>query len=218
MAEERKSLKLGVNCNECLLQVVSVGNLMNAGKNLTKRELIIEVWEQLDCESVGAKELGEIQRFVRERLGEGAVDSPAAIARLLADEGAVLRHPEVIDCDADWRVRASAVSELPAAVNFEGLEAAAEAIKVIDDLQQELEAETRETDLMRLREAVQAIRKDRLLVARSKVVAEQVSEEAAEIAEWLRVWLTSPDIFLDWLELRQQSLDFINRFGQNRLP
>lgn len=190
---------------------------MNAGKNLTKRELIVEVWEQLDCESVGAKELGEIQRYVSECLGEGAVDSPASIARLLADEGAVLRHPEVIDCDADWRARFFAWSELPAAVDFDDLEGAAAAIKTIDSLRQELEAESRAVDLLRLREAVQAIRRDRLLVARSKVVAEQVSQDAAEIAEWVKLWLASPNIFLDWLELRQHSKDFINRFGQNRL-
>src|SRR6266446_7946862 len=91
----------------------------------TKEDLIVEVWEQLDCDSVGAAELEQIQKAIRERFGEGAVDSPASIARLLADEGAILRHPEVLECDADWRVRASAVSELPA-VNFEGLEAAAE--------------------------------------------------------------------------------------------
>jgi hypothetical protein len=190
---------------------------MDPGKNLTKRELIIEVWEQLDCESVGARELLEIQRFVRERLGEGAVDSPASIARLLADEGAILRHPEVIDCDANWRARASAKSELPAAVNFGGLEAAATAIKAIDDIRQQMEAEAREIDLIRLRAAVQAMRKERLLVARSKVVAEPVRQEAGEIAEWLSVWLTSPDLFCDWLELRRRSGDFNERFGQNRL-
>ena len=77
--------------------------MSDRSKARTKAELIIEVWEHLDCESVGAKELEAIQRAVRDRFGAGAVASPASIARTLADEGAVLRHPEVIECDASWR-------------------------------------------------------------------------------------------------------------------
>jgi len=189
---------------------------MNSSKNPTKRELIIEIWELLDCESVGSRELLEIQQSVRDRFGEGAVDSPAAIARLLADEGAVLRHPEVIDCDADWRER-SLSDSLPAAVNFDGLSEAAASIKTLDELRQELEAASLEMNLTRLREAVQGVKRDRLMVARSRVVMERTRLEADEIAEWLSVWLNSPDLFSDWLELRQRSPDFIERFGQHRL-
>ena len=68
-------------------------------RSRTKQDLVIEVWEALDCESVGARELEQIQEALRERFGEGALASPAAIARMVADEGAVLRHPEVCECD-----------------------------------------------------------------------------------------------------------------------
>src|SRR5438270_11000439 len=64
-------------------------------KSRTKRDLMIEVWEHLDGGTVGARELEAVAEAVRERFGEGAVESPAAIARLLADEGAELRHSEV---------------------------------------------------------------------------------------------------------------------------
>src|SRR6266508_2157384 len=37
------------------------------------------------------------------QFGPGSEESPAAIARVLADEGAELRHPEVIELDARWR-------------------------------------------------------------------------------------------------------------------
>src|SRR6478609_6099294 len=62
----------------------------------TKDELMIEVWEELDCENVGAAEIVAIEDAVRERFGPSAVDSPMAIARLLADEGADLRHSEIM--------------------------------------------------------------------------------------------------------------------------
>ena len=190
---------------------------MSPGNNFTKRELIIEVWEQLDCESVGAKELKEIQQSVRDRFGAGAVDSPASIARLLAGEGAVLRHPEVIDCDAEWREGGFLESLLPGTANFDSLEQAATAIKELDQMRQDLEAESRQTNLIRLREAVQDIRKDRLLVARSKVVDERTRSEANETAEWLSVWLNSPDLLSDWLELRRRSPEFRRLFSEDKL-
>ena len=185
---------------------------MSPGNKVTKHEQIIEVWEQLDCESVGAKELAEIQQFLLDRFGGGAVDSPAAIARLLADEGAVLRHPEVIDCDAEWRERGFSESLAPALGNFDDLKEAAAAIKAFDLVRQELEAESRELELIRLREGVVGIKRDRMLVARSKVVNERTRLEAGEIAEWLGVWLNSPGLFFDWLELRQCSVEYLERF------
>ena len=183
----------------------------------TKDELVIEVWEQLDCESVGAKELEAIQRAVRDRFGAGAVESPAAIARTLADEGAVLRHPEVIECDAGWRESGFQKSLLPETVNFEGLKEAAESIERLDRLRQELEQGSRHSDLARLRAAVQSIRKDRLQVARSKVIEERTRFEAGEIAEWLNVWVNSPELFADWLDLRRRTAEFRARFSEDVL-
>ena len=69
----------------------------------TKRDLIIEVWEWLDCESVGGREIQAIAEIARERYGAGADESPLALARLLADEGAELRHPEIMALDVVWR-------------------------------------------------------------------------------------------------------------------
>ncbi len=63
----------------------------------TKNDLMIEVWEALDCESVGAKEINAIAEAVRAKFGNSAVDSPMRIARLLADEGAELRHSEIME-------------------------------------------------------------------------------------------------------------------------
>src|SRR3954454_19540783 len=62
----------------------------------TKNDLIIEVWEKLDCESIGASEIEAIETVVKDQYGESAVESPMVIARLLADEGAELRHSELM--------------------------------------------------------------------------------------------------------------------------
>ena len=70
----------------------------------TKQDLIIEVWEKLDCESVGAAEIEAIETVVRDTFGQSAVESPMIIARLLADEGAELRHAEILKLDVERRL------------------------------------------------------------------------------------------------------------------
>src|SRR5712691_6248647 len=104
----------------------------------TKRDLVIAVWEALDCESVGAKELEQIQRSVAERFGESAVESPAALARQLANEGARLHHPEVLQADAKWRERKLLRAAVRGELTFSSLTVASESMAELERLRREL--------------------------------------------------------------------------------
>ena len=174
----------------------------------TKRDLIIEVWEALDCESVGARELEQIQHVLSETLGAGAIESPAAIARVVADEGAALRHPEVFECDLKWRA-GKAYHQL----DFSTLKSALESFGAVEIKRRELEQTKDNSGLQRLSDAIAAARQDSLLLSRSKILPAQERAEAKEVAEWLRVWLVAPELFRDWLELRMRSEEFRKRFG-----
>lgn len=178
----------------------------------TKRELIIEVWEALDCESVGARELEQIQQALREKFGEGALESPASIARTVADEGAVLRHPEVFDYDAEWRERKLAESSLPEELSFVNLSQALESFVKLDEQRQRLEGANDEKGLKRLRDLIALVRADSQLRAQSKIIDDAGRAQAKEISNWLMVWLQSPELFLDWLDLRQRSPEFVEKF------
>lgn len=178
-------------------------------KASTKRDLIIEVWEHLDCESVGAEELKQIQTALRERFGEGSVQSPAAIARTVADEGAVLRHPEVFDCDLKWRQQQiTAVLPLDE-IKFATLEEAAMTISKLQAARQRFQKDGDQAGLRRVRELALCGKQDAVMVARSGVVEQQKKLEAQEIAKWLTVWLQEPDLFEDWLSLRRSSKEFL---------
>jgi hypothetical protein len=181
----------------------------NRWRARTKRDLTIEVWEALDCESVGARELKEIQTVVRQEFGDGGVDSPASIARTLADEGAVLRHPEVLSLDTEWRESELSALISPDELNLSDLAEASASIKKLDTLRRRLEAKSEQVQLSRLREMTLKLKQDALAVARSKTVERQKRLEAREVAHWLTVWLQSPDVFDDWLSLRQRSPEFI---------
>jgi len=187
----------------------------NTWRARTKRDLIIEVWEALDCESVGARELKQIQIVIEDRFGAGSMDSPASIARTVADEGAVLRHPEVLSLDTEWRERQLSTLISPDELNFSGLGEASASIKKLDTLRRKFETNSEQVQLVRLREMTLKLKQDALVVSRGKNVERQQRLEAGEIAQWLTVWLQSPDVFDDWLSLRQRSPEFLRQFRSN---
>ena len=180
-----------------------------------KRDLIIEVWEYLDCESVGASELEQIQQALTEKFGAGALTSPASIARTVADEGAVLRHPEVFQCDVKWRQENLKKWEFREGLDFSDVSSAFESVVKLEEKRLQLQVDNQATGLKELRDIVAAARKDSLLQARSKILDGSAREQRKEISEWLTVWLQSPELFSDWLDLRRRSPEFQRKFPED---
>src|SRR5216683_2847630 len=188
-------------------------------KARTKRELIITAWDDLGRTMVGASELRQIQNVIRDQFGASAVESPAVIARVLADEGADLHHPEVLEFDARWRQ--GKISR--EAKRFRGLEAftagkplrllQAEAfIKRLERLRNESERAGDKTVLRSARKIAVEARQLALSMARDLIFDQTIRTEQAEIAEWLAVWIQTPNLFEEWLELRRRSPEFRNQF------
>ncbi|HVS82253.1 MAG TPA: hypothetical protein VHE60_11030 [Pyrinomonadaceae bacterium] len=185
----------------------------------TRRELTIEVWVGLGRAAVGENELREIQRAIAKRFGEGAVDSPASIARLLADEGTELRHPEVIEFDAHWRQAQIEKSAADFSV-FDRFDAAqplrlkqAEVlIKKLEKLRKKFDRAGDHSSLRRLRDEAVNARQTVQLLAKSEKPSQRVHGEQIEIVEWLSVWIRTPTLFEEWLDLRKRSTDFRHRF------
>lgn len=178
----------------------------------TRQELIIEVWEALDCESVGERVLLSIQDVLRESLGVGAVVSPAAIARELADEGATLRHPEVLSCDSRWRQAQLVDLFEPGVLDFSSLNSAEASFEAIEKLRAASEQDGDADKLRRLRELIVEYRLEARLVSRSKITSPPARTIANEISQWLAVWLEQPRLFPDWLALRQRSAEYQRKF------
>jgi hypothetical protein len=176
----------------------------------TMTDLIVEVWEALDCESVGRSELERIENELLKKFGEGVSQSPAAIARTLADEGAVLRHPEVFEWDSEWRKKRLAHTSLGGELGFSSLSEALVSFEKLETKRHELANDRK--GLERLRLTVINARQHCQLFAQSRVLSAEQREEAKEIAEWLAVWLRDPKLFPDWLDLRMRTAEFKKRF------
>ncbi|MDX6497396.1 MAG: hypothetical protein QOG23_656 [Blastocatellia bacterium] len=186
----------------------------------TKRALIIELWERLGCTMIGEAELRDIQLAVRRQLGPGAEMSPAAIARVLADQGAELRHPEVIEFDARWREakietdsrQLKGLDELLAARPLQ-LKKAEVLIKKLEKLRQRAETSGDQAALHQVRTLAVNGRQQAELLAKDRKLSQRERAEQAEIVEWLKLWIQTPGLFADWLELRRRSPEFQKKFS-----
>ena len=182
----------------------------------TKDELIIEVWEKLDCESVGRIELEAIETAVEAHFGKAAVDSPMAIARLLADEGAHLRHSEVMElyiCRTSARPYDAALRSV---LRLGDLRSALSTIRDLENLRKKYYVERDNEGLRQLRETALRGKGEVYEVARS-VEADALDRQIAiEISQWISLWLQTPELFDSWIEIRLDTASFREMFGQNR--
>jgi len=184
--------------------------------NREKRELIVETWTKLGHAPVTARMLSRIQRALARQFGIDTTDSPASIARVLADEGAELRHPDVIEFDAQWRESSLKKSELAIATDDAAkpltLESAEALLKRFERLRRKYSGDAKSDRLSQLREAALNEKAKAQLLARDCALNDSVRKVQGEIAEWFRVWLQTPEIFDDWLDLRRRSSEFRETF------
>lgn len=187
--------------------------MADRGKQLTQKELILQGWSELGAESVGARELAAIGDLLVKNFGQAAV-SPAAVARTLAEEGVTLRHPEVLESDTLWRERQ--LSELLPLdrLSFITIEGALLAVDGVVAAGHRFEAARDQQATQRLRALVLHIQQDLALMGNSRIGTGQRRAVADEVAGWLRVWLQNPVIFENWLELRRNSSEFLQKFGK----
>ena len=177
-----------------------------------KSDLIIEVWEKLDCESVGSPEIEAIDTVVREEYGESAVDSPMIVARMLADEGAVLRHSEIMRLYLDRRSDVPYEAEFRNLFDLSDLRTTLRSIRSAENLRRKFAVENDNRGQRRLRDLAVSTKKTAVdeATAKKHLSEKQVLNEAAQ---WLMLWLQSPELFENWIKLRIASEDFKARFG-----
>lgn len=181
----------------------------------TKTDLIIEVWEKLDCENIGAAEIEAIEAVVTDQYGAAAVDSPMVIARLLADEGAELRHAEIMDL---YVVRAS-VRRYDAAfrnlIKTDDLDSLLGSIRNLENLRLKYQSENDREGLRVVRETVISAKQSAIETAAKATIDPEARQLNTEVAQWLTIWLQTPEVFEHWVVLRQASAEFMAMFGAN---
>jgi hypothetical protein len=201
---------------------VAKKNSVNFG---SKRDLMLQTWHGLGDPSIGKRELRQIQSAVMAAFGPGAEDSPAAIARVLAGAGAPLRHPEVLEFDAAWREtriklqekKFAALPDYPAGepLTFEQAETL---IRGFETLRQQFDSAQDQTAIAMLNERAIEARQLARSIARNPEAPENVRAEQKEVSEWLKIWIQTPNLVRNWIELRKSSPDFRRKFLDRQRP
>ncbi len=165
-----------------------------------KDELILEIWAGVDNESAGAAELELIQEKLLEKSGIPISESPASIARTLADHGVRLRHPEILEADLRWREQVLLFTSEE--LNFPNIDAA---IAFVEKLAASPHGAQLRSFVLQLKVELEAVAKSMRVALPDRLIA-------IEVAHWLTIWLQNPAIFGDWLVLRRESSEFRERF------
>ena len=175
-------------------------------KRLTKSELILDAWEDIGSDSAGAFELELLRKNLELELGPGVAESPASVARTLADAGIPLRHPEVLEADTRWREGRMNELFAPGEISFDTLDSAFDSMTKLEGLRRQFAQEGDDVGCKRLlnhgREQKKALQQ----------TTGPGSILAREVVQWLSVWLQTPNLLEDWLALRRKSADFARKF------
>jgi hypothetical protein len=86
-------------------------------------------------------------------------------------------------------------------------------LRRLDDLWRRFRAEEMRPQAERVLETARlGLQRARMIAGNKRVSAERRAEKE-EIRQWFRVWLENPEVFFEWLELRKQAPDFLEKFG-----
>lgn len=180
-----------------------------------KNDLIIEVWEKLDCENIGSAEIEAIETVVADQYGKAAVDSPMIIARLLADEGAQLRHSEIMTLYLERASDRPYDAALRNILSTNSLAAVERSINDLENLRRKYKNENDKEGIRLVRETVISGRQKVIKLTEKPNASDESRLLNEEISNWLRIWLETPEIFEHWVDIRKNSPDFIRDFAED---
>jgi hypothetical protein len=93
-------------------------------------------------------------------------------------------------------------------LSFKCFQDAEQTLLRLEAMRQKYLAETDDKGLRYCREIGLLGRRRAELVSRNRKVCATKRRQKSEIAFWFRVWLETPDLFRDWLELRKGTPSF----------
>lgn len=179
---------------------------------ITKKQLILEIFERESMTSLGEAEVQVIQKKLTETLGKGGTTSRGYIVRVLAEAGKPVRITDSFSLP---------VMEEPYKQVFEGilkfgtLEQTEQSLQQIGALYRQYKAAGDERG-MAYAKAVVLVGKRRAQAAARRAKSPEARDVKREIVEWFTLWLYAPDLFDDWLYLRKQSPEFQEKWGTSR--
>jgi hypothetical protein len=181
-------------------------------KSKSKKEHILECSRTLGLERAGEREIRAIQVELARRLGPDQRTSRSYIAGVLAEAGL---RVEIDDAYVDPWMDEPYASRLKGLLEFSDLASGETSMRKLDAASHEYRELGDRVGVGLVRALMLKGKQRAASLAANRRLSPQKREEKAEIASWFRVWLETPELFGDWLDLRKQSEDFRQRFAQD---
>ncbi len=177
----------------------------------SKKELILEYASNQPDQKLGKAEIRKIQAHLRKHLGASGKTSDAYIAQVLVEAGGVINYSSPFVSPS---VPEPYSSRLAGALRFNNLSEAEKSLGRLHALYTEYLFAQDRTGTSLIRNLMAKGRQRALSMAGNPRVTPRNRQEKGEVARWFGIWLDTPDLFFDWLEMRKSSEDFQGRFHE----
>jgi len=178
------------------------------GESRTKKAMILEAARSLSKPRFTPAEIEQIRRKLIANLGAHGKTSVEYIVSVLQEAGLRVVMSTKADTEGLYE------EEFSDLLHFSTLDDAEMCLVRLDELLRKFTAHEDRAAAERVREVARLGRRRAEMIARNHKVDAAKRAEKEEIAQWFGIWLSTPDAFFDWLDVRKKSPDFQTRFPQ----
>mgnify|MGYP001004429910 CR=1 FL=1 len=178
-------------------------------KRKNKRELVLDIYDREAMGIVTAREIALINQALVAEFGAGGAMDPGEIARVLVDEGLPIRYEQIFRMAGPTEKYETLFRYLP---RLDTLAAAETSLREIDALYRKFQRLGDDTGVRFARNAALVGKRTAERAIQEKDANKSNLVEQAEIAQWFTVWLQTPELFEQWLQIRQGTQDYRQKF------
>ena len=172
----------------------------------TKKAQILVVAQELGKPRFTAAEIEQIRRQLIAQFGDRGKTSPEYIVSVLEEAGMRVTLSTRSDAEGQYE------EEFTDLLHFSTPDEAEMCLVRLDEMLRKFLRENEPAAAERVREVARLGRRRAEMIARNQKVDATKRSEKEEIARWFAIWLETPDVFFDWLEVRKHSSDYRSRF------
>ena len=178
-------------------------------KKKDKRAMVLDIYDREAMGDVTAREIAIINQALIAEYGEGGAMEPGEIARILVSEDLPVRFEQIFRMATLRERYENLFASLP---GWATLKQAEQSIHELDRHYRRFLQRGDKTGVRYARQTALDGKTDTAKAATDKHNDAHRRLEQTEITQWLAVWLQTPNLFTEWLELRRATAEYRQRF------
>lgn len=174
----------------------------------TKKEMILQTAREIGAQRFTLAEIDQLRRRLIAEHGEDGKTGNDYIADVLKNAG--MKVALTLQEEAEDQYE----EEFEDLLHFKTLEDAEVSVMRLDELMRKFQTHGEHAAVERVLNVARLGKRRAEMISRNPKVEPPKRAEKEEISNWFRIWLETPDVFFDWLDVRKQSAEFRAKFPQ----